>query len=221
MPGLVESHKLAFFSVPKAGSTSIKLVLWELKTGSPWTGDPDRVHPRFSTYPLEAGDFEGLEDYFRFTVVRDPVQRLLSSYGNRVIAHKDLEKSLPAKPLERVLWRLRNPRFTSRPTANRYVGDLGYFQKVSYSIWHHTTSVATFIGTDLTRFHEVYRLEELHGLETRLRALTGKDIRFPREQTSGPKLRLEDLSSAAREALRRHTAFDYDLLRDYYRSPFA
>jgi hypothetical protein len=68
----MDEHKCIFIHIPKAAGTS---VLSALMDGEP---NPDRDHTGFKTY-LEANP-EKFANYFKFTFVRDPWDRLISVY---------------------------------------------------------------------------------------------------------------------------------------------
>lgn len=216
---LLETPKIAFFSTPKAGSTSMKMVLYRLKTGEDWTGDPDRVHPQFPTHPIKPGDFDGLDDYWKFAIIRDPISRYLSSFYNRVHTHRDIARENGKTLKARAKFYLRNPGLRLYPGVENYFRNITRYQKVCYSVWHHTTSVKNFVGDDLNRLDAVFRVEDIPALEAELTQRTGTPISLPREQTSDVKLRLTDLSPAAQAIVREETDADYDFLSDYYARP--
>jgi len=220
MPAAIcKAHGLAFFAVPKAASTSMKMVLYELEHGRPWTGEPDRVHPRFPTRPITEEDFAVTEGLWRYTIIRDPVSRLLSAYGNRVLHHRDIRRDAAPRRRDRLLFRLRHRGLSLYPDQDSFYCNLDRYQRLSYSIWHHTAPISTFIGTDLSRFDAIYRVEDLPALQAELGRRTGRPIALPREQTEGAKITLDMLSARARDAVLSQTDPDYALLKDYYGPP--
>lgn len=220
MPAAVsERYGLAYFSVPKAASTSMKMVLYALEHETPWTGDPDRVHPQFPTHPVKPADFEAVRDKWRFTILRDPVARLLSAYGNRVEHHRDIERAIGSSLRRRLRFRLRHPFANRHPSPDAFYENLERYQTISYSIWHHTVSVRQFIGTDLSVFDRIYRIADIPALEMELAQRTGQRITLPREQTAGRKLTLDMLSRKARARVLAYTRPDYELLGDYFAPP--
>lgn len=221
MPAAIcDRYNLAYFSIPKAASTSMKMVLYSLEHDTPWTQDPDKVHPTFPTHRVKPADFEAARPYWRFTILRDPVSRLLSAYGNRVKHHRDIQRDVAKQGRrQKILFRLKNPFLNLQPTANAFYENLPTYQKASHSIWHHTTSVSHFIGSDLSFFNAVYRIKDIHELEQELSRKTSRKIELPREQTAGEKITLDMLSARARQSVLEHTRADYDLLKDYFTPP--
>lgn len=81
----VDAACCVYIEVPKAGATSVKWALSPFKGGPPGN-DAEDIHPWFGY--TEARDIAQLyewldgrwENYFRFTVVRDPIRRFRSFY---------------------------------------------------------------------------------------------------------------------------------------------
>lgn len=220
MPAAIsERLGLAYFSVPKSASTSMKMALYEMNSGMPWSREPDRVHPKFPTFPIKGDDFCNVESLWKFTIVRDPISRLLSSYGNRVHFHRDIARAVARDQLGPVKFALRNPGLRRYPSPDRFFLNLRRYQRVSYSIWHHTVSISAFIGSDLSRFDAVYRIEDIGELEVELSRLARRPIKLPREQVEGRKVTLDMLSVRAQKAVLEYTKADYELLQDYFCAP--
>lgn len=220
MPVIVPELKIAYFALPKAASTSVKLALWHAVTGSPWSGTHEEIHAQYRIYPLKPDDMDGLDDYFKFTVIRDPIDRLLSAYHNRVWQHHDLEIRRPKSLLRKLDWRLRFPWFQPYPEPDYFFNHLDGYQERSYSVWHHTISATRFIGSDLDWFDNVYRIEDLGWLEAELKNRSGHDVPLRERQNSGQGLSFSALKADTRDFLLRYTASDYALLGGNY-TPLA
>ena len=91
---IIKKFKIAYFDIPKTASTSVKIALYQIKNNKKWVKDPDNVHAVFPLYPLAENDFFNVKNYWKFTIIRDPISRLLSAYGNRVLFHKDIVNDL-------------------------------------------------------------------------------------------------------------------------------
>ena len=219
MPVILPDLKIAYFALPKAASTSVKLALWHALHGEPWTGTTEDIHAQFRIYPLKPEDSDGLEDYFKFTVVRDPIDRLLSAYHNRVWQHHDLELRRPKTFMRKIDWRIRFPWFQPYPNPDDFFTGLSGYQERSYSIWHHTIPANRFTGPDLGWFDAVYRIEDLAWLEPELAKRSGHEIPLRERQNSGQGLSFAALAPETRSFLRNYTATEYDLVADYYNPP--
>ena len=218
---LLPEYGLAFFSIPKAVSTSMKMVLYELQHGVPWEDDPDRVHPHFPTFPIKEEDFAAAEGFWKYTIIRDPISRLLSAYGNRVHHHQDIRRDAARSRKDRLLFPFRNSGLSVFPSPETFYRNLDRYQAISYSIWHHTASAKKFIGSDLSYFDAVYRVEDLPELEAELSRRTGRSISLPREQTAGKKIKLDMLSARTQAKVLQYTREEYAFLKDYYTSPVS
>lgn len=221
MPAAVcPSLGIAYFMVPKAASTSVKLALHEINEGTPWAGEAEMIHPRyFPGNPFREEDFAATEETWRFTVVRDPVKRLLSAYGNRVHHYRDIIRDAAPRKRDRLSFPLRHPGLRLLPGPEHFFAHLPRYQRASYTIWHHTTPSSSFLGDDLGRFDAIYRVEDLPELEAELSRRAGRPVTVPREQTGGPKIRFDQLPKRTRAHVLDAARADYALLADYYAPP--
>lgn len=78
---LLPAQKLLYVPVPKVANRSIKAAL-AAAAGLPFTEEKE---PDFQTVPLTA--VPHLTDYFRFTFVRHPLDRLVSCYAQKVVLY--------------------------------------------------------------------------------------------------------------------------------------
>lgn len=88
-------HKISYYPVPKCACTSLKLVFFRIENGYDFrnfrvNGKMRYIHSFYASRKFaNARDLDG-DDHFRFAVVRDPVERLLSCYSNRVLYYREL-----------------------------------------------------------------------------------------------------------------------------------
>ena len=121
MPAAI-CHKfdLAYFCTPKACSTSMKKVLYELEQDKSLTQGYKFLHRQFPTFPITLADFEVARAYWCFTILRDPVSRLLSAYGNRVQHHNDIQNHVERSYKSRIKFQLKHPFLSLHPSANEF-----------------------------------------------------------------------------------------------------
>ena len=212
---LVPRYHISFFSIPKAASTSIKLSLYKLQEGVDWQGDPDTIHRYFVTHPVKSVDFLLSNEFYKFTVIRDPIKRLISSYDNRVNHHKDIAKDVRKKFGSEAAFKKKHPDLSIFPDIDDYFVNLRKYQKLSYRIWYHTVSAVKFTGNDLSYFDDVYAVSNLDQLESHLSALTGQTVKFQKVQEAGRRFTFNSLSKQAKRTIRKQTKSDYEFFSSF------
>lgn len=217
MPLINEQFGLAYFSIPKNASTSIKHVFYELETGKKFVRGQaacDHIHNFYRARAMEPDAYERCRDLWKFTVFRDPVKRIISAYSNRVIFHKVLETQKNARLRAGLLG------LSLQPDLEEFCIRLPRYRKLSRAVRHHTRPYQEFVGSDLSRLDAVYAIENLGDLASDLSDRTGRKIEFPRLQTGGPKIGIDALTPAALLALNKFARPDYLLMNGMYQ-PFS
>jgi hypothetical protein len=215
MPVVNDEFKIAFFGTPKVASTSVKRLFLELEEGYDAARDPTRTRVVHMTYPTKARsleeDLHRYQDYWKITIVRDPIQRALSTYFNRIVTNKDTHKGrfpvLKAKLLGLPL----------DPTPDEFYEKMRRYFLQSRVVAHHLSLQSRYIGRDLSQYDKVYRLEDLANFVSDLSTRTGKDLQLQHVQKSTKPLTLDMLSPRAVQSIRSFVRADYDLLTDYYK----
>ena len=190
MAVLIPELGLCYFPVPKVANTSIKHLVYEIEHGGPFRFDaaspdaPKHIHQEYKTPIFSKVDKNPLEGYLRFAVIRDPVQRLLSVWRNRVAHHFEL--SAPKVDIDALAKR----GLTENPSLDEFVDKLELYREVQASIRMHSAPLVDFLGEDPAYFHHLFRMEELHLIEAFFFALTGIHRTLRRSQTAGPRLAL-------------------------------
>lgn len=211
----VEAWKLAYMAVPKAGCTSVKTMLATIDptVDLPPTDSRDElmVHSIYPTTRFRPHRWETVEGYYRFTVIRDPIRRLLSTYSNRVVTLGQLTHSPKIRSGEAGL--------PSDPDPDFFFQNLLPYMAASSAIKHHCLPIWLFTGTDLSRYERVFRTDQLSELSAELSARSGQELQVERANSSTKPLRFEDLSPAGRDAVWKRLKPEYDFLADYVPMP--
>ncbi len=213
MTVILPDAKLFYASVPKVACTSIKHMFFEYENGfefRPYTANGRRHHIHNAAYKgliREKFPERQIADFHRVAVLRDPVSRFLSAYGNRVIFHKELSRTKAGA-------KLRELGLEPMPSLELFIERLDDYRKAHYSIFHHTRPMVDFLGDDPAYFARLYRMDELDLFVRDMSERLATTLTLPRKQTGGPKFRAEDLTAAQTDIIRRHFARDYEVFGD-------
>ena len=193
------SYDISYVPVPKNACTTIKLALYKLDNGQSFVPKNGfHIHNFSKLYFTKAYEDwypHHVSKNFCFAVVRDPLDRIVSCFLNRVVYFQAL-----------------------RGTKFEFVGDsFDDFVKnideiclVSKDIDHHTKSQRYFLGLDLTLYDRIYKIHELGMLRSDLEEQTKKQISFGVHNLSKKDNSFE-VSSSTRKIIRQRYEIDYDV----------
>jgi tetratricopeptide (TPR) repeat protein len=200
---------LAYLPIPKCASTTLKYIFYSLKFHQEYSESIEQIHNFWYPYTDVLENLQNLDNYFKFTVIRDPIKRLLSCYKNRILHHKSLW-------LKSVRDKLENAGFKPEPDINYFVENLENYFQLSDAITHHASPQSQYIGKDLNIYDLICPIENLENLRQIISQKANLEIEFPQLQTEGPKITLKDLTEKSLEKLIDFYAEDYQLLQDFY-----
>ncbi|MEO0390980.1 MAG: sulfotransferase family 2 domain-containing protein [Pseudomonadota bacterium] len=210
--------RIVYMAVPKAACTSVKTALAGIDDSSPISAediqhDSDIVHKHYNTSRFRPHRWNPYCDgtWWRFSVVRDPLQRLLSVYTNRVVGLRELHNSPRLR---------KQTELSLDPDPDFFLQNIRGYMALASSIKHHALPTRLFIGPKPIRFDRIYRVDELDVLAEDLSAKSGKQVVIPRANKSKNALSLADLNETTINFLKQHLAEDYDHLGDYFSNPF-
>ncbi|CAA0124429.1 Uncharacterised protein [BD1-7 clade bacterium] len=209
MKGIIlKGGEIGYRNLPKTASTSIKRALYKIENNSGYCRVESgmTIHKYFNNKKsMDACEY-------RFVVIRDPVKRFLSAYGNRVTHHKELSE---ANIREKFPQQYRQMPYFD-PGLGQFIDHFETYFKVG-PIRHHFKPIRAFFeGKDLRYFTDVYPMENLDRLAFDLSERFGGPVEFDRLQTGGIKYRLRDLNHDQLNKIIKFYARDYQLLAGYY-----
>ncbi len=90
---LLQEYRAIYLFIPKVACSSIKKVIGDTLGLPPYDpSQPDRyIHKRIYPYAKKARIYDRYKDYFKFCFVRNPFDRLVSCYSNKVAQDKNLK----------------------------------------------------------------------------------------------------------------------------------
>lgn len=212
----VDPLTLAYMAVPKAACSSVKAALASVDPAvDTWDAaafGQKEVHGIYPTQRFRMHRWARAQGYFRFTVVRDPVKRLLAVYTNRVQGLNELHNCRNIRQ-ERVA-------LPADPDADFFFQNLYSYTSASSVIKHHALPQLVFTGHDLGRYSKVYRTSDLPDLGADLSAHIGQQVDIPHFNSSQAPLTLGDLAPETHSVLRAHLADEYEHLGALFPNPF-
>ena len=212
----INAFNIAYMAIPKAACSSVKAALGALDPDVPETNATafprKALHNRYQTRRFRIHRWRAYDQCFRFTVVRDPLKRLLGVYSNRVVQRRELHMS---RNFRRGLTDL-----PPDPDPDFFFQNLAAYINAASTIKHHALPTSVFTGKDFSLYSKVYRTSDLDDLAADLSGITGRDVTIPHVNSSPAPLSIDDLSSKTRAAIATRLAPEYAHLADYFDNPF-
>lgn len=215
MTVILDQHKLFCGTIPKVACTSIKHMFFEAENGVPFTrfqinGQLRHIHNiGYKSQLRQNYPDKRIADYHRVTVLRDPIKRFLSAYGNRVVSHKELS-------LAKSKTKLQELDIAPNPDLDTFIEKLELYVQANTSIWRHTLPMVSFIGEDPDYFDRLYRMEELDQFMADMNDRMQTSLALGHKQTGGPKFDPAALSPAQIAKLKDFYAADYEIYGRYF-----
>lgn len=214
----VEAHRIAYMAVPKAACSSVKAALAVADPAVPDARladvgtDPMAIHAIYPTRRFRPHRWRAYEGWFRFTVVRDPLRRLLSLYTDVIAERRLLHNSANFR-------RARAP-LPQDPDPDTFFLNLRGYMSWASVVKHHALPMRLFTGPDLSDYDRVYRTAELPDLAGDLTRLSGRKVTIPRLNASRTTLRFDSLATPTRAALRDWLAPEYETYSALFDPPW-
>jgi len=202
---------LTYYPIPKSGSSSVKYALMALEGKQAGLSDPDNdVHEHLPTHHVDP--FRPLRDGYkrRFTIVRDPLERLLSAYSSRIRDARVMTR--PSADQEK----LASFGIPVDPDLDTFILNIEKYCACSWEVRFHVTSVRYFTGSNLFLFERVFRFERMDEVAAFLSSVGGRAVDLPQLQMAATKFTPADLSPEALAKAMRFCRYDYGFLVDHY-----
>lgn len=225
----VISHeaRLVYVPVPKIACTSVKTMFYELANpdgprlglrgrlraalgGAP---RPLRIHHqpgyatlRFTRVAAAVGPIP--QGYVKVALVRDPLARLRSAWGNKVgraifAARGEIED-------------VENEELPLDPSFSQFLRGFEGYRRVSRAARAHTEPLRWHLGPDLGWYDHVFRMEDMDAFAAFVSERVGRPVRPPRKNEGGAPSRPATLEPGDEDRLRALLSDDYALLDGVY-----
>ncbi|WP_394242594.1 sulfotransferase family 2 domain-containing protein [Vibrio astriarenae] len=203
------SQELGYFPMPKTACSSVKLALYEQKYGVEYDKarhEERHVHEYWSREMVPMASVSN-----SFIVVRDPIERFLSAYANRVMDHRELHPNAIKRACPWLAQTL--PQF--KPNLTQFIRHLEHYMLVP-TIEHHCQPLSWQVNHDLTQFSQVIPLENIGAVQQLLQQATKSKIKIPKAHKGKNTVGLDKLNEEQLEKLLQFYADDYALLSPWY-----
>ncbi|NOD36583.1 MULTISPECIES: sulfotransferase family 2 domain-containing protein [unclassified Ruegeria] len=228
MAVISEKLKAVYFDITKVGSSSLKEMLWELDSGTPFKGrgmvriknnirwrlacaklvKPRNIHEQEGYQTQKFSQAYVPEEYVSFALVRDPLARIKSAWRDKI--HQ-----------KQFQWRdeemdIRNEGLPLNPSFGEFIDNFHQYRAVSRPARIHTTPYDWHLGGNIEFFDHVFKLEELSDLYDFISERLGCPLPGKHANKSPIEKRDDQLKSHQVDALLKLTKPDYDLLGGLY-----
>ena len=205
---VIASLGIAYVPVPKNACTSIKTALFELENGFEFrpyqiNGTHFHIHNFHKSYESKLNlqvDADFLKHGFRFCVVRDPIERIISCYRNRVKKHGELKGTEFEKRINNVI---------------EFAEALDEISDAVPSIRHHAEKQTSFLGKSPEVYTNIYNFRNLSKIAADLMEFCGSTITLPHLQKAGGDDDIE-MTDSVRHGIQDRYSEDYDVFGSYF-----
>lgn len=229
MSALLDRTRIGYFPIPESGCEQVKSLLFQIENGRlPETGEADALCPLTR---LQPSDLRKSTGFYRFIVIRDPLERLLAFYARHIVQDNVLEA-------QNALWQTRlanlgalftkaNSRrlrhLPTRPSLGDFLRDYELYRAKYPVLFRRMRPAASFVGTDLLTYDRIYTLPELPELHHDLQVISGQSLTLPADPVSPAALRIDKsaVDWQAKRKVFKLFAQDYDLFGLYLKVPSA
>jgi len=224
MSAILPQHNIAYISAPKCACTSFKELIFCLENNCKFNKVRDSkgalcliindkrhyIHDFYPSIAFSQQPYELMQSLHRICIVRDPVDRIMSCYSNRVLRYRALSEHALSHT---------NISAPANPDLNQFIQNLSQYQAIG-DIKHHTLPLIYFLGSNADFYHEIFNLRTLNQAERSVKKHFGhKKVALPHLQRSKKgvnKACLEKPNKVSLEIIRNLYEQDYKSFGNYF-----
>lgn len=185
MPIYSERLKIAYFPVPKIGSSTMRSVLYAINNDLDVTRVDSYPKASQTTADIRARAFEESKaevlardgSYQTMAIVRDPVRRFVSGYINKILSGQ-LKRLMDGADT------VKSSKLPTEPDLDLFLEKFNRYQKKSRMIQRHFLPMTYYLGNDLGWYDHVFHLERFGELTAFLDQRYGSPISYPHKKNS-------------------------------------
>lgn len=208
-PIVLKKHKIYYKFVPKCGCTTIKRYL-----AKSIDKDPGDIHVYFHSRKKEFNSVEDLNGYYKFCVVRDPLERFVSCYNNKIL---DEDTRVKVENMVEINHKLKLYNLEVKPDIDYFINNFFLYRELTEIYETHTMKYVDILGTNTSYYDDVYNMRDINTqLMPKLKSITGTDYTKGKKNKSKHLLKVSDLSSSQLDKLKEFYKDDYVTYGRYF-----
>ena len=224
MSAILPQHNIAYISAPKCACTSFKEFIFCLENNCKFNKARDHkgalclvindqrhyIHDFYPSIAFSQQPYELMQSLHRICIVRDPVDRIMSCYNNRVLRYGALsERALSHASISA----------PANPDLNQFIQNLSQYKAIG-DIKHHTLPLIHFLGSESDFYHEIFNLRTLNQAERSVKRHFGqRKVALPHLQRTEPntsKSCQEKPTASSVEIIKHLYKQDYQIYGNYF-----
>ena len=169
-PIILDSCKLAYYNIPKCGSSSIKDAILIAAGRSPKKETSHFHVAEFETFLSFRDIDEKYSEYSSFAIIRSPAERLRSYWQKNVVESQSLFREARGQS-----------KFYGLDTLPSYgvmLRNFFRYRQVFIDFRHHTDSIVGYLGNTLNRIEHVFNVSDTSAALTLIGNASGVEIPF-------------------------------------------
>lgn len=195
--------KVNYASVPKVACSTLKLFFHEVETGENIHGSGQPLHQMYPCVKFRKTRWRQRRGFWKVAVVRNPVDRIVSCYDDKVQGENSPLKRVEPNTLERL-------DLKKKPTLAEFIERLPEYQKAHWQILNHSEPLRYFLGKRPKWFDRVYDISELKAFVSEVNARSGTEVALVRANESTYRSDQSEVAEVA-ETIEARFADDFDL----------
>ena len=168
------------------------------------------IHDFYPSIAFSQQPYKLMQSLHRICIVRDPVDRIMSCYNNRVLRYRALSEDALSQA---------NINAPANPDLNQFIQNLSQYKVIS-DIKHHTLPLIHFLGSESNFYHEIFNLRTLSQAEQSVKKHFGKrKTTLPHLQKTERNIKTdcqEKPSTRSMEIIKNLYKQDYQIYGDYF-----